>query len=363
MPIKAYVWMLRTATADELTCVAQGLEAGAAAAVISTCTRVEYYAAGEAPAFPKISPPIVLETRAALEHLAVVAAGADSLVVGETDILAQVRAAFASSSGDLRAFGDAAIAAGREARRRIVGEARDAGCQLDIALSVAGAKPPENLAIVGTGAMAAHLARRGRRLGCGTIALSGRSFNRSRSCTATANARAVPIEALADAAREAWLILAYRGLAEPAMRRHVLQAAGGAALVVDLTMPPFDWEANRPKSLIDLELMVRSEGLLRADLELQHALAGAAADVVRDQWERHFSSTSAAPRLYQRVEEVRQHEVARGLRHPNADPELLDAVTKALVKRLFHRYAQTLREEQDPALIAATERFFRFDEN
>ena len=93
-----------------------------------------------------------------------VASGADSLVVGETDVLSQVRTAFTSTSGDLRAFGDAAIAAGREARRRVGGEARDAGHQLDIALASAGVQPPHSVVIVGTGAMAGHLARRAREL-------------------------------------------------------------------------------------------------------------------------------------------------------------------------------------------------------
>ena len=360
--IQASIWALKTTPATHMVAFARSLEPGPDDALISTCTRVEFYSAGEAPVGIDAPPETVLRGPEALEHLAVVASGADSLVVGETDVLSQVRAAFTSTSGDLRAFGDAAIAAGREARRRVGGEARDAGHQLDIALASAGVQPPRSVVIVGTGAMAGHLARRARELGSAHVAVTGRNFDRARRCADAAQAEAIAIEALPATPRDSCLILAYRGVAAHAVREGIVQAAGRASLVIDLTMPPFDWKADRPAQIVDLELMARTSTPTQADLGLQRRLTGVARDAIQRLWAHRYATGAAeAAELYRRVEQLRQREVARTAKQMNADIDPLNVVTKVLVKRLSHRYAEVLRRGQDPALLAASEELFRFE--
>jgi glutamyl-tRNA reductase len=181
-----------------------------------------------------------------------------------------------------------------------------------------------------------------------------------RRAAKAADAEEIAIESLPALAQGACLILAYKGSAAPNVRESIEEGAGKAALVIDLTMPPFDWSAGRPERFADLELLAQESTLSVPQQELQLRLAGAARDAVLRRWERRYGN-GAAPRLYRRVEEVRLREVARAAKRPNADPEVLDVVTKALVKRLFHRYANALRNEQNVELITATEQLFRFE--
>ncbi len=360
--LRALVWTLESTASTDLGRIAQALTPDGTTVVLSTCTRVEQYGTAEAPAGDDFAPPAVFSGRDAFEHVALVAAGADSLVVGETDVLAQVRSVFSATTGHLRLFGDAAIAAGREARRVVDVEARDAGHQLEIALRVAGMKPLNRTAIVGTGAMAKHLARRALALGSETVAVAGRNIEHAKRCAAGAGVDATCVEALPGIANNACLVLAFKGTPTPVMQEYIARAAQQAVLVIDLTMPPFVWGDGKPQNLVDLESMARADCLSDEDRELQERLGDAALAAVDKLWERRFAD-GAAPRLYRRVEQLRLREVARAAKQPNADIEQIDLVTKALVKRLFHRYAQALRDGQDSALITATEELFRFEEN
>lgn len=360
--LRALIWTLESTAPKDLGRIAQGLTPGGSTAVLSTCTRVEQYGLSEAPAGDHLAPPEVLSGRAALEHVALVAAGADSLVVGETDVLAQVRSVFNKTTGHLRLFGDAAIAAGREARRTVEFEAKDAGYQLELALRVAGMNAPSSVAIVGTGAMAKHLARRALVLGAETVAVAGRNIEHAKRCAAGAGVNATCVEALPGLAKDACLILAFKGTPTPVMQEYVLRAAEQSTLVIDLTMPPFDWGGGNLRNLVDLESLARADLLSDEDRELQEQLADAARGAIDKLWERRFSD-GAASRLYRRVEQLRLREVARVAKQPDANIDQIDVVTKALVKQLFHRYAQALRDEQNVALITATEELFRFEEN
>lgn len=360
--IGAFIWTLQTTSAAQMVAAGRSLGSGPTLAAVSTCTRLELYGPAESLRASDVAPAMTLWGAEALAHLAVVAAGADSLVLGETDVLSQVRAAFLPTSGDVRAFGDAAIAAGREARRKVALESRNAGRQLDIALEVADAGIPRGVVIVGTGAMAGHLARRARELGSEQVAVTGRNFDRAKRCAAAAGVDAIPIDALPTRLEGGCLVLAFKGVASAETRNHVVEGAERAGLVIDLTMPSFDWGDRRPRGSVDLEYMARVGKDSRPDVKLKHQLTEAAQGAVQRLWEHRYAASGAATaRLYRRVEELRQREVARGVRLGNADAESLDLVTKALVKRLFHRYADALRSEKSPTLIAATEELFRFD--
>jgi len=356
--ISARVWSLNTSPADDVERAARAFSDAPGVAVVATCTRVEAYAADDR-AFDEYDlPGAALTAWPALEHLAIVAAGADSLVVGEIDVLAQVRAAFADASGDLRAFGDAAVAAGREARLAVDVEARNAGLQLDLALRHAGAGTPSRVCIAGAGAMAGHLARRARALGVADVRMFSRHHSRAIAAAVAAGAIAAPIEELPAASAGACLVLAFKGVPEPGMRSAVVDAARVAGLVVDLTMPRFAWPADVSAPVIDLAALVRGDVLSPAERYLRERLAVAAASAARRQWAHdHGDGAEAVRQLYRHVEGVRRAEIERAGALHEREQLLLDNVTKALVKRLFHTYGKALRAGDD-ASVVATHRLF-----
>jgi glutamyl-tRNA reductase len=357
--IVARAWSLKTSPAEDVERAARAFCAAPGLAVVATCTRVEVYSADER-AFDRCDiPAAALSAWQALEHLAIVAAGADSLVVGEIDVLAQVRAAFADTTGVLRAFGDAAIAAGREARLSVDVDARNAGLQLDLALRHAGADAPERMCIAGAGAMAGHLARRARALGVGDVRMFSRHHSRAIAAAFAADAVAAPVEELAAAASGACLVLAFKGEPAPAMRSAVVDAARASGLIIDLTMPRFAWPADVSPRVTDLAGLMRGDVLSPAELYLREQLAVAATAAARRQWAHdHGDGAAAAQQLYRHVEDVRRAEIQRAGALDPRERQLLDNVTKALVKRLFHTYGKALRAGDETSIIDATHRLF-----
>ena len=129
-------------------------------AIVVSCQRLEAYGFGpcDCPA------PERLTGHAALERLAAVSAGLESVVLGEDQITGQVRSAFAETKGDLRAASDVAIGAARALRAETQFDSH-AGHLLDKALRLSTMPPGGTLLVLGAGAMGRLVAVRGRELG------------------------------------------------------------------------------------------------------------------------------------------------------------------------------------------------------
>jgi glutamyl-tRNA reductase len=357
----AYVASLSTVSGDELAALMRLVvhaRIADSAAVVSTCSRVEVYAARELESLRLAGGFRHLQGPEAIEHLAAVAAGAESIVVGETDVLAQVRAAFGAATGDLRRLGDVAVAAAREARAHVDFVAPDAGRQLDLALALGAAGTPVSVTIVGTGAMARHLARRAREIGISQVAVCGRHSRRAAALAGEVGVEHLSVQALPRAAAGGCLILAFKGVPSASLRKAIVAAAGCAGLVVDLTMPSFDWPAT-VAAVIDLELLSRRRHEQPEDLRLREELRAIAVDAVRRKYPGSLSDGAAlAVDLYRHIEQLRIAEVVRAETHCEEDRDLADRVSKAIVKKLFHTYGKALRASDDPSLIDMTRQFF-----
>jgi glutamyl-tRNA reductase len=329
------------------------------AVVVSTCSRLEFYAPAELPELDGAIGFRRLRGIGAVEHLAAVAAGAESIVAGETDVFAQVRGAFAPTSGALRQLGDIVIAAGRDARTRVTAAPRDAGRQLDLALLLAGRDLPGAVCIVGTGAMARHLAVRARELGAPRISVTGRHTRRAAALAADLGIEPVGGAVLPEAAQAACLLLAFKGVPAPPLRRSILEAARQASLVIDLTMPRFDWPEALAAGVVDLELLAARGDEPADDRSLRDQLRAAAVSAVRRRCQHALGDGPAiAVDLYRHIERIRVDEVQRARTHCEEDRDFADRTTKALVKKLFHAYGHALRMGDDPSLIQATRRLF-----
>ena len=100
---------VRAAAAEEMAAIGQGV-------LLATCHRAELYGADAAPAVGRLR---MLRGRDAVEHLMRVACGLESVIVGEDEVLHQVREALAGTVAPdrrLHRLFESAIAAGRKAR-------------------------------------------------------------------------------------------------------------------------------------------------------------------------------------------------------------------------------------------------------
>jgi glutamyl-tRNA reductase len=236
------------------------------AVILSTCNRVEVYASvptyhagfeavkrflGEA---REVDPDELAEPmyasweRDAADHLFAVAAGLDSMVVGETQIGSQVREALRRADGEgavgpvLKGLFHAAGRAGRRVRSETaIGAAPDAYVSIgaDLADEAIGGIAGRSVVVIGAGQIASLAVKHLRRRGVGPVRILNRSAERARALAERSDADHGELGALPAALAEADL---------------VISATGAAAMVIDadLVRDAVRGRSERPLALVDL---------------------------------------------------------------------------------------------------------------
>jgi glutamyl-tRNA reductase len=238
--------------------------AGVPSVVLATCNRTEIYwqSRGAAddhtvralvaqalgtPGMPVLSASDALAGHDAARHLLRVAAGLESVVVGEAEILGQVRAALDACPGAgallTRVF-HAAVRAGRMARTETaIGVGAQSVASAAVRMLADTIRLAEaRVAVVGAGDTGSRTARHLRALGAGEIVVVNRTPSRGAALAAAAGGASVALEDLqAELARADAVVFAVavtRPLVErAALERAVASRADRPLTVVDLSMP------------------------------------------------------------------------------------------------------------------------------
>jgi glutamyl-tRNA reductase len=211
--------------------------------VLDTCHRVEVYGAGSIPSVVREAAPQGarwLQGWTAARHLVDVAVGLDSAVVGEDQILHQLReaAGAARANGplppELGRLVDVALAAGRRARSWLPARRPSLA---DAALGAAeGELAGKTVLVVGTGTMGRLLARAARDRGAICLVAS-RTPERAAALASEVGGQAVPFDPGAATA-DAHLVLVALGGPWPLGNEGAAALVAGRAAVVDLSAPP-----------------------------------------------------------------------------------------------------------------------------
>lgn len=214
---------------------------------------------------------------AAARHLMRVCAGLESLVVGEAEVLGQVRAALDACPGAgafLTGIVLAAVRAGRMARAETaigVGAQSVATAAVRM-LARAVHLPASRVVVVGAGDTGARTARHLRALGAGALAVLNRTPARA-AALALAGAETGGLDRLPGELARADAVLCAVAVTSPVVSAAVLTSAvaarGGRPLtVVDLSVPaavaPVDLPGVTQLDLAAIEREVEAERLRRA---------------------------------------------------------------------------------------------------
>ena len=294
----------------------------------------------------------------AVSHLFSVASGIDSMVVGEPQILSQVRESFRvageeSAAGPvLGALFRQAIRVGRRARSE-TGIGRTvktfAGAGAELARSSLGTLDGKTVLVVGAGKMSDVAARRMAREGA-TVLVANRTHSRAKALADRIGGEELPITSLAEGLARADLVLSSTGSPEPVITRElVIEAAatrGGRPLVLlDLAVP-----RDVEPSVAELDgVVVRDLDDLRDALqpgpeqlhEVEKVRAIIADEVPRfTRWQRAHHLAPLLEALQARGEQVRDRELKRALtrlgRLSDGEREAVEALARSIVAKLFH---------------------------
>jgi glutamyl-tRNA reductase len=335
------------------------------AVVVSTCNRTELYAAGGGEDRLRRSLGVAptgyaLHDIAAVEHLFRVAAGLDSAVIGESEIVSQLRAAVALAAAEdtlglrLEEAFASALSAGRRVRRQ-TGIGRGSTSLAAVVAKAALAERRERgVLLIGAGRVARAVAGALHGLGPPELMIANRTFARARALARQLGAEAIAWEELDGALARADVVISATAAPGPVLSAARLAAVQPRA-VFDLAVPR-DVEPAAAAALYDLEALQarleRNRAVRRADAQRAAALVRAEVARFADRRrERDLGPLIEA--VWRRAEETRREEIARCGPLPAGELERLDRVTSALVRKLLDGPSRRLRTAGDPERLDA----------
>ena len=371
-----------------------------AGAVLATCNRLELYLPGvheratvlqflveEAGADAELADQYFEHRRDAdaVSHLYSVAAGIDSMVLGESEILGQVRAAFsaavAAGSDDavLSRLFHTAIRVGRRARSETLIGHRALSIS-SIAAQQARALHPDldgaSVLVLGAGEAGRLAAEALADRGVGSVVVMNRTAERAEALAADLGGRALPFERLVDALTESEVVIAAASSAGHLVsREQVVEAMarrhGRPLMIIDIGLPRDFDPAVRDvpgveyRDLDDLQAIAESHIRAR-EAEVEPVRRIVAHETRRFmEWWQQLQIVPTISALTERAETLRRAELEKSLRRLELSPEQRDQIevmTRALVKQLLHDPITTLRERGDRDVYVDTVRtLFRLD--
>jgi len=233
----------RSAFAGEML---RWVDAGGVGVALITCHRAELYGFGPPPA---LEAPRFLTAEGATVHLMRVACGLESVIVGEDEVLRQVREALRRAAAGpqldsrLRRLFETAIAAGRRARS---GRTESSGNLAQSAVAWLRNKsdiPGRMVVVVGAGRMGAALAHSARRAGA-QVTIASRDVKRASRLASEYAGRGVDLRTGAElAGRAAGVAVALGG---PWTELEPI-AVTGLPPIVDVTAPSAISDAVRAR--------------------------------------------------------------------------------------------------------------------
>ena len=334
---------------------------------LSTCNRTELYTAGDGvqdralETLRKLGGDEVaslsyrLADQGAALHLFRVAAGLDSLVPGEGEILGQVRAAYeAGAAGPLlnRLFHDA-LHAGKKARAQTsISESpvsvSSAGAAL--AQQVFGDLSGRRVVVVGAGKVGELAARSLAARGAEVAAVANRSDERGQELARQFGARAVPMERLADELASADVAVTCTSAPGFLLRpEDVRDRKGRPLFLIDLAVPrDVDPRVNEIDGcyvydIDDLEAVVETSlSGRRREAERAEAIVAEEAERFRA-WQASLEVVPTIASLRARAEAIRSSELAKA-KLSDHERAAVESITSQIVNKLLHLPTVRMKE-------------------
>jgi glutamyl-tRNA reductase len=317
---------------------------------------------------------------AAVRHLHRVASGMDSMILGEAEILRQVRLAMHTSfeSGYLTVALDRLFHSALRAGRRLHAETflgkherSVATAAMTLARRVLGDISDSKVLVLGAGDAGAMTIRTMLREGIRDIRITNRTFSRAATLAEHTGILAIPMEQVGEALREADIVIC--ATASPLISKALCPlrsvAFGTQKVLVDIGVPRNVDPSVREipgVSVFDMDDLMtvcpaspesRAQDIASAESILE-------AEIGRFMsWWRSAHAVPTIAALEDAVEEARRRELAKTLRRmPSFDEsqrEALEALTKALVKKVLHQPITRLKlHGDDDAFIALGRELF-----
>ncbi|MGA9526307.1 MAG: glutamyl-tRNA reductase [Myxococcaceae bacterium] len=362
--------------------------------LVSTCNRVEWYGVSQDPAAARqqildvlvaLGGPEVLthlyEHRgdAAAQHLFRVSASLDSMVIGEPQILGQVKDAFelAQKAGSVRGELSRTAAAAFSCAKRVrtetgIGRAAIsmASAAVQLAEKIFGGLEHATVLVVGAGEMSELAARHLKSAGSGKLIITNRTLAKAEALAAEVGATARPFEGLDALLTQVDIVVSATGSTRPIFTQRNVAPAMKARrhrplFLVDLAVPrDIDPEVHRLDGVYaydvdDIQKVVAENEAARAAeaARAERLIAEELARFVKARTVRNSVPVLAQLRAY--AQEIAKAEVEKTLTRMTTLDEKqrksIEAMGMAIVNKLLHAPTMRLRnvaQQEDGVRLA-----------
>ena len=319
----------------------------------------------------------------AVRHLFRVASGLDSMILGEDQIIGQVRHAYRAASEDgvvpglLARLFQQASRVGRRVRRES-GIGRHAlsvsrAC-VEMARSAVGDLSGSSVLVVGAGEAGQAAAEALNFAGARDITVVNRTFARAAELAGRLSGRAAAFDKLPESLENSDIVIGCTGspgyvLGAGEVCRAMASRPERPLFLMDIAVPrDIDPAAGKVSnvSLRDIDDLESMSRVSRAEREREAACAEALAAQEAwqfDQWRRGLESLPPVIDLRRRADHIRQTELQRALKRLNGkltgeERDSLEAMTKAIVNKLLHSPTVYMKEQTPSGSRQAAEDIF-----
>jgi glutamyl-tRNA reductase len=317
---------------------------------------------------PEIERPGLLYVKrhaAAARHVMAVASGLESMVLGEPEILGQVKqaAALAEAVGAagpaLRRLLRSALAAGGRSRQETgiaVGAVSFGYAVAELARNIFRDLERCSVLLIGAGETARVVARGLGERGASQLRVANRTPERVRQFQEEfPHAVALTFPERLEALAAADLLIVSTGAEEPVVTRRQLAVAMASRrtrplLVVDLSVPRnVEPDAGRIENVF-LHSIDSLDHLIQRNLKLRKDEVPRVEEILDQElgrfhgWYRGLQAEPLIASLQKQAERIRRQELAQALPHfPASSHEHLDRLTRSLVRKILHHPSNHLR--------------------
>ena len=316
-----------------------------------------------------------LHSRDAILHLFRVAASLDSMVVGEPQILGQLKSAYAvaRTEGTVGGLLEQVMTRSFSVAKRVRTETGIGHMAVSVSYaavelarnifgSLKGSLKGHSVMIIGSGKMGELAAKHLHRSGARRIFVTNRTWERAQEMAATFQGQAVEYSNFISMLHEADIIIASSGaphyiLNREDMQRVITARKNKPMFLIDIAVPRnIDPAVNDIEGvfLYDVDDL---EGVVNANIKERSKQAEQAEAIVLHEVERMMSRlkieevTPTIVSLQEQLENIRAAEVARALRRmPTLPPEQqqlvtaqIEAMTKSIVNKIAHGPISAIR--------------------
>jgi len=367
-------------------------------AIVQTCNRIELYldvnsefdvAAFTGRFFPSVHQELIAhyESRESLRHLMRLASGLDSMMVGEDQILGQLKDAVETASKE-RTLGpelglafSKAIKVGKRVRTQTQinrGSVSVGSAAVDLAERLMGTLNEKSILSIGAGELGTLVAVALAERKLKAMFVSNRTFRRAQTLAKQLGGTAIRFDTIDDYLCEADLVISATAaphyiLTKDQIRR-AMQRRNGPLVIIDIANPRDVEEAAATIDNVELHNIddlrkITEENLKKRRSEIGKVVAiiNQELNLLEEQYKKARANELIAG-LYQSAEELRVRELEKARKRiQSADDlrnyqQILDDLTASIVNKLLFELTASLREaaaNDDDDLMRSAHKLFK----